>query len=251
MYPENPDPAFPSRDTHRPLSSSGDRGRLPRRRPSSIAPRPPATVAACHAVTRRPSSLVLRRPWPLATPSPVVHRPSPSGDRGRLPPRRPPRTIPVCLLEPVIVPHRDTNDGITRLTIWADLDSIVFPWAFALDEMHLFWEKVFPILLNHWRGPFFGTDGEVGKSKSAQKPVGKFVATKDAYNIKPAIWTSTGNGMAASSHSIPSSWGDSYEVLRDHVTNLRPQSGGTSPASSSLSWPHIQSQSRSTILSGA
>ena len=41
-----------------------------------------------------------------------------------------------------------------------------------------------------------------------QKPAGKFVATEDAYNIKPAIWTSIGNGMTASSHSIPTSWGD-------------------------------------------
>ena len=31
-----------------------------------------------------------------------------------------------------------TNDGIARLTAWAELDSIVFPWAFALDGMHLF-----------------------------------------------------------------------------------------------------------------
>ena len=105
------------------------------------------------------------------------------------------------------------NDGITRLTIWAELDSIVFPWAFALDEMHLFWENVFPILFNHWRGRFFGADGIVGTSKSAQKPAGKFVATNDAYNIKPATWTSIGNGMAASSHSIPTSWGDALRSV--------------------------------------
>lgn len=49
---------------------------------------------------------------------------------------------------------------------------------------------------------------EVGTSKSAQKPVRKFVAAKDAYNLKPEIWTSIGNGMTASSHSVPTSWGD-------------------------------------------
>ena len=46
------------------LSSSGDRGRLPRRRPSSIVPRLPTTVAAFHAVAHREPSR--RASWSLS-----------------------------------------------------------------------------------------------------------------------------------------------------------------------------------------
>ena len=67
---------------------------------ASIVVRLPA-VAVSHAVAPSHPSSSACRSWPLATPSRTM------SSCGRLPHRRPSRTVPAGLLEPVIVSHRD------------------------------------------------------------------------------------------------------------------------------------------------
>ena len=98
-------------------------------------------------------------------------------------------------------------NGISRLPIWCELASIVFPWSFVLDEMHLFWENVIILLFNHWRGRFFNRRDPKAR---------KFEKTADDYNIDPRLWSQIGEGMEQSQKDFPTAWGDSLRNLAKH-----------------------------------
>ena len=103
-------------------------------------------------------------------------------------------------------------NGVSRLPIWCELDSIIFPWAFVLDEMHLFWENILILLFNHWRGRFFSQNNSKAK---------KFVQTDDVYNIKPSLWDQIGNGMQSSAPDFPAAWGESLRNLTKHCHEFK------------------------------
>ena len=104
------------------------------------------------------------------------------------------------------------SNGVLRLPIWCELDSIIFPWAFVLDEMHLFWENVLILLFNHWRGRFFSRKDSKAK---------KFIQTDDAYNIKPSFWDQIGDGMESSAPDFPAVWGDSLRHFSKHCHEFK------------------------------
>ena len=104
------------------------------------------------------------------------------------------------------------TNGVSRLPIWCELDSIIFPWAFVLDEMHLFWENIIILLFNHWRGRFFSRNDSKAK---------KFVQTEDLYNIKPTLWDQIGNGMQSSAADIPAIWGESPRHFSKHCHEFK------------------------------
>ena len=104
------------------------------------------------------------------------------------------------------------SNGVSRLPIWCELDSIIFPWAFVLDEMHLFWGSILILLFNHWRGRFFSR-----KDSNAKK----FVQTEDIYNIKPTLWDQIGDGMQLSAPNFPASWGDSLRNFAKHCHEFK------------------------------
>ena len=42
--------------------------------------------------------------------------------------------------------------GITKYTILWELESIVFPWSYGIDAMHLFYQNVALQMRDHWAG---------------------------------------------------------------------------------------------------
>ena len=104
------------------------------------------------------------------------------------------------------------SHGVSRLPIWCELESVFFPWAFVLDEMHLFWENVRVLLFNHWRGRFFSRKDSTAK---------KFERTDDAYNISPLFWEQIGAGMQESRQDFPTAWGDSLRHFTKHCHEFK------------------------------
>ena len=103
-------------------------------------------------------------------------------------------------------------NGVSRLPIWCELDSVVFPWSFVLDEMHLFWENVIILLFNHWRGRFFNRRDSKAR---------KFKKTDDIYNIDPSNWSLIGEGMERSKEDFPTAWGDALRNLAKHCHEFK------------------------------
>lgn len=146
--------------------------------------------------------------------------------------------------------HR-SESGIKELSIFAELDSIIFPWSFTMDSMHLFFCNVVPQMFNHWRGKFTtkarakkdkptpdsaaptrktkaakeadraanrnpkasGLDAADTETQTGKK---KFLRTDDVYNIDPEDWVAIGEDMRRSRDTFPRAFGDAvrsiYEV---------------------------------------
>ena len=78
--------------------------------------------------------------------------------------------------------------ALTRLTgiktyssLW-ELPSILWPWSFPLDNMHLFFLNIAPHMRDHWRGNFFPWERTAGAKKA------KFKNSGEQYCIPPEIW---------------------------------------------------------------
>lgn len=129
--------------------------------------------------------------------------------------------------------------GIKEETIFAELDSIIFPWSFTLDSMHLFFCNIVPQMVNHWRGKFWPKErtkqqpegdegmeipqgasragGRVGATQlTTQTGKKKFLKTADEYNVDPEDWAQIGEEMKCSRDTFPRAFGDAvrsiYEV---------------------------------------
>jgi hypothetical protein len=102
--------------------------------------------------------------------------------------------------------------GIKRLTVWAELESIVFPWSFVLDSMHLFWENILPFLFNFWRGKILN-DSPNGTDD-------KFRLSEDAFNVTPEQWLKIGEGMKESCANFPTAWGDAPRDIVKHCQHM-------------------------------
>ena len=102
--------------------------------------------------------------------------------------------------------------GVSRLPIWCELKSIIFPWSFVLNEMHLFWENVIILLFNHWRGRFFNQRDSKAR---------KFEKTDDIYNIDPGLWSCIGDGMESSKGVFPTAWGDALRNFAKHCHEFK------------------------------
>ena len=108
-------------------------------------------------------------------------------------------------------PPQSVN-GVSRLPIWSELLSIVYPWCFVLDEMHLFWENILILLFNHWRGRFFNRRDSKAR---------KFEKTGDVYNVDPGLWGRIGDGMESSRPDFPTAWGDALRNLTKHCHEFK------------------------------
>ncbi|RIA99682.1 hypothetical protein C1645_811010 [Glomus cerebriforme] len=60
--------------------------------------------------------------------------------------------------------------GIKGFSELLKLKTILFPWSFSTDIMHLFFENAVPQMFSHWSGKFFknnlsSNDYELSKSQ--------------------------------------------------------------------------------------
>lgn len=114
--------------------------------------------------------------------------------------------------------------GITGASIFSVLKCLDFPNSFMVDFMHLFFEKVVGLLVNHWRGRFFipragnralDTSSEDEETQQASRKrrrgdakgakLQKFEQNHGEYCIPPRTWTHIGDDMRKSKRLIPAS----------------------------------------------
>ncbi|KAF8534198.1 hypothetical protein BDD12DRAFT_713332, partial [Trichophaea hybrida] len=91
--------------------------------------------------------------------------------------------------------------GINSESIFTQLQSIDMVRSFPPDEMHLWFENIFPDLVQHWRG--------------------KFHTAPDLWNIPPVIWDKMGRAMKDSVGTFPSHFGDAIRDFWEHSNHLK------------------------------
>lgn len=79
--------------------------------------------------------------------------------------------------------------GTKRRSIFFELNSIIFPWSFPIDAMHLFYLNVAKHMRDHWRGNYFNweTRNPTGEKRSKTRE-SKFRDTKEPYCIPKHKW---------------------------------------------------------------
>ena len=80
--------------------------------------------------------------------------------------------------------------GIKGIPLLSYLKSLLFPWSFPYDFMHLIWENLIPNLILLWTGEFKGLD-----------------KGKEDYEFAPKVWQAICAAGAAAGSSIPSVFG--------------------------------------------
>ena len=110
----------------------------------------------------------------------------------------------------------DTNDkeyreqtGIKELSIFLELESVVFPWSFGIDIMHLLYENIVKQMFNHWRGKFFIHE----KTEETGSKPQKFKQSGEPYCIPKAIWLQVGEVMKRSQHTFPGLFDDTVRSI--------------------------------------
>ena len=105
----------------------------------------------------------------------------------------------------------DTNDkeyreqtGIKELSIFLELESVVFPWSFGINIMHLLYENIVKQMFNHWRGKFFIHE----KTEETGSKPQKFKQSGEPYCIPKTIWLQVREVMKRSQHIFPSLFGN-------------------------------------------
>jgi hypothetical protein len=73
--------------------------------------------------------------------------------------------------------------GIKSRSCFWDLPSILWPWSFPIDNMHLFFLNIASYMRGHWQGNFFPWERSSGAKKT------KFKQSTEDYNVPPSIWT--------------------------------------------------------------
>lgn len=101
--------------------------------------------------------------------------------------------------------HSAKTQGITRFTIFSELHSVNLYSAFVLDMMHLGWENLIPMMMEHWMGKFFD------KSSLDNRNASKFKETDDEYNVPIHAWQSMVEDLRKSKQTIPT------EIIREGV----------------------------------
>lgn len=101
--------------------------------------------------------------------------------------------------------------GMKRTSIFFELTSILFPWSFPLDSMHLFFLNVAKRLKTHWHGNYF--KWETDATANAKNNRGRSTTTKDRYNIPNDVWKDIDADMAKLKY--PTSFGDRIRGVFD------------------------------------
>ena len=99
--------------------------------------------------------------------------------------------------------HLSTKYGIKGIPLFSLLGSLSFPSSFPLDFMHLIFENLIPNLIGHYTGNF--------------KDLGS--GTK-AYELSGDIWSAICEVGAASSKTIPSSFGAQVPNLKKEQSSV-------------------------------
>ena len=108
--------------------------------------------------------------------------------------------------------HETTRmTGIATRTIFWDLDSIIFPWSYGLDAMHLFYQNVALRMRDHWAGAYpLHTQAERKKRRktTTTKEPGGPGDTDDTngYVLPQATWNAIENDMEKITY--PTAFGD-------------------------------------------
>lgn len=93
--------------------------------------------------------------------------------------------------------------GIKRSSIFFELKSMIFPWSFPLDSMHLFYLNIAKHMRDYWRANFY--PDEI-KQKIAKTNRQKFRKNNEPYSIDPVLWTEMNKDL--SKIKLPTSFGD-------------------------------------------
>ena len=94
--------------------------------------------------------------------------------------------------------------GVRGFSILTQLSSIIFPWSFPPDPMHIWFENIFPCtLFNHQRGRFFQAHVLKGdKSKSPNKANNRDVEEDNVEIRSRSQSPSIGEGSSEDTASI-------------------------------------------------
>jgi hypothetical protein len=74
--------------------------------------------------------------------------------------------------------------GIKSYSVLWELSSIVWPWSFPIDNMHLFFLNIASYMRDHWRGNFFSWE----RSGNGKTSASKFKNSEEQYCLSPETW---------------------------------------------------------------
>ncbi|KAA8910087.1 hypothetical protein FN846DRAFT_1007097 [Sphaerosporella brunnea] len=97
-----------------------------------------------------------------------------------------------------------------RSSLW-DLPSLIWPWSFPIDSMHLFYLNVVPNMRDHWQGNFFSWERQPGAFKTAQQAT--FKPSGEPYCIAPEEWKRIDQDIKSMIH--PAVFGDRIRGVQE------------------------------------
>ncbi|KAJ9110803.1 hypothetical protein QFC22_006659, partial [Naganishia vaughanmartiniae] len=86
-----------------------------------------------------------------------------------------------------------TNSGINGESCLLGIDSLIWPWCFPIDIMHVLYENIMPQLLALWQGTY-KTGQTLGSSKAKHQ---------DAFVIPKGVWATIAKEISKSNHTTP------------------------------------------------
>jgi hypothetical protein len=106
------------------------------------------------------------------------------------------------------------STGIKSFTVLWELPSIIWPWSFPLDNMHLFFLNIASHMRDHWRGHFF--PWERALAGSAKSATNKFKDSKEEYCLSPKTWEELNNEL--NNIIFPTAFGDAMRGVYEMRT---------------------------------
>jgi len=95
--------------------------------------------------------------------------------------------------------------GIKSYTSFWELKSILWPWSFGIDSMHLFYLNVAKVRCDHWRGNFVPWESKFGNPQTMKSQT-RFKKSGEPYCIASEVWHEIDIDLAKM--KLPTSFGD-------------------------------------------
>ena len=99
-----------------------------------------------------------------------------------------------------------TRSGIKKRVCFWELQSVIWPHSYTIDNMHLFYLNVAKLMRDHWRGHMFKWEkvpNAFGSAKDAP-----YKSSGEGYCIPPAVWQQIDADLTASRSLLPCYFGD-------------------------------------------